>query len=336
LPIRPSKGFRVASVATIDPIQYLIERKFAMARGLARVPASVSVEGRARMSNPQLARQIAAYKAQLLQLPPEELEALAESEFEKQRAEIAAKAEREERERFFNQPYARADFGHWSKATYWTLDEAIALSFGKAPECVNWKSISPLVGTSTFALQYHRRRDLAQRSLAWQQLYDPVLPGIFLAWAKRTGIEVPPELEAAVSARGKQIADWKTLYDDLKATFDDHHKQWMVMSDEKEQLINQLRGRIEALEAELASAVTTILPQSSEKPLNARERDSLLSMVIGMAIGGYGYNPSESRSKQPSAIAGDLEVAGVALDVDTVRKWLKEAAELLPPSKETK
>jgi hypothetical protein len=283
------------------------------------------------MSNAELAREIAAYKAQLLQLPPGQLQALAESEFEKQRAEIAAKAEREDRERFFNQPYAEADFDHWSKAAHWTLDEAIALSFGKAPECVNWKSVLPLVGVSAFARQYHRRRDLAQRALTWSQLYDPVLPGIFLAWAKRHEITLPPELEAAVSARGVQIADWKTLYDELQVKFDDHHKRWMAMNDEKAQLINQLGGRIKELETALASAVVQAPPQLAEKPLNARERDSLLSMVIGMAIGGYGYNPSESRSKQPSAIAGDLEVAGVALDVDTVRKWLKEAGELLPP-----
>ena len=153
------------------------------------------------MSNPELARQVADYKAHLLQLPPEELQALVKTEFEKQRAEIAAKAEREDRERFFNQPYAQADLDHWSKAAHWTLDEAIALSFGKAPERVNWKSVSPLVGISAFALQYQRRHDLAQRALAWQQLYDPVLPGIFLAWAKRTDIEVPTELEAAVSDR---------------------------------------------------------------------------------------------------------------------------------------
>jgi hypothetical protein len=66
--------------------------------------------------------------------------------------------------------------------------------------------------------------------------------------------------------------------------------------------------------------------------LGTRERESLLKLVIGMAVGGYGYDPRAGRSEQPSQIAADLATAGVALDVDTVRKWLREAAEHLPPS----
>jgi len=100
------------------------------------------------------------------------------------------------------------------------------------------------------------------------------------------------------------------------------------MTDEKNKLIDKLRDRIRELEADLASVVVKIPP---EKPLNARERDSLLSMIAGMAVVGYGYDPNAPRSKQPSEIASDLANAGVPLDVDTVRKWLSEAAGLLPP-----
>jgi hypothetical protein len=56
-----------------------------------------------------------------------------------------------------------------------------------------------------------------------------------------------------------------------------------------------------------------------------------LKVVIGMAVGGYSYDPKAGRSDRPTEIAGDLERAGVPLDVDTVRKWLRESAELLPP-----
>jgi len=76
--------------------------------------------------------------------------------------------------------------------------------------------------------------------------------------------------------------------------------------------------------------VTTRTPRNPAG-LGTRERDSLLKLVIGMAVGGYGYDPDASRSEQPSDIATDLATNGVALDVDTVRKWLKQASELLPP-----
>ena len=67
-----------------------------------------------------------------------------------------------------------------------------------------------------------------------------------------------------------------------------------------------------------------------EKSLTTRERDSLLKLVIGMAVGGYSYDATAFRSEHPAEIANDLAIAGVPLDVDTVRKWLKEAADLLP------
>jgi hypothetical protein len=51
-------------------------------------------------------------------------------------------------------PMARADFEHWSKAAHWTLEEAIALSFGRAPERVSWEKIKPYVQSSPFAFEY--------------------------------------------------------------------------------------------------------------------------------------------------------------------------------------
>jgi hypothetical protein len=49
-----------------------------------------------------------------------------------------------------------------------------------------------------------------------------------------------------------------------------------------------------------------------------------------MALEGYKYDPKSSRSTISQEIADDLTKQGIPLDVDTVRKWLKQAAELLP------
>jgi hypothetical protein len=319
---------------TIDSIEYLVQRKFGSAAKQVMIPTSLLSLQPGRHIDLEVAKRVADYRGQLRQLPPEELKLLLDSERKKQRAEFEAKAEREERERFFNQSYVNADFDYWSKAAHWTLDEAIALSFGKAPERVNWEEVRPFVQVSAFAFQYQRRRNLALRALAWEQLYDPVLPGIFLGWAQRTDLDVPSELESAIKARGLQIADWKKLYDDLNANFSKHHKRWMALSDEQGQLIARLQAQTAALEARLASAEAITAAAAPEKSLTSRERNSLLSMVIGMAVGGYRFDPTASRSTQTSEIASDLSMAGVPLDVDTVRKWLRESAELLPP-KET-
>ena len=179
----------------------------------------------------RLISKIEEYQAELCAMRPEEVQALYGQEHEKERQEHEkvriewqARADREEAQRFFNQPWAEADFEHWSKAAHWTLDEAIALSFGKAPAVVSWQTVKGYVGISRFATQYARVRDLALRATHWQQLYDPVLPGIFLAWAKRNEIEYPAELENQAVARGHQIADWKSLYDGIQAQFNEIKK----------------------------------------------------------------------------------------------------------------
>jgi hypothetical protein len=52
-----------------------------------------------------------------------------------------------------------------------------------------------------------------------------------------------------------------------------------------------------------------------------------------MAIACYKFDPKASRSTVCSAIVSDLETVGISLDVDTVRKWLKVAAETVSVDK---
>jgi hypothetical protein len=123
-------------------------------------------------------------------------------------------------EQFYNFFNAEADFSHWSKAPYWTLDEAVALSFGKEPAVVNWAILQIRASASLFAFAYSRILDLAHRAKASKQLDDPELPGSYLAWAQRTGIPVPEELVKMVESSGIVVGDWKSKYDELKAQHD--------------------------------------------------------------------------------------------------------------------
>ena len=297
-----------------DRIEYLVLRRFPFANALRGPPSLLSMAGGDAHADRQRGLpEIETYKEELRNKIPAELQKLYDEELAKEAAEQLAQAESEEQTRFFNRPYAKADFGHWSKAAYWTLDEAVALSFGKAPERVTWEAIKPLVDVSPFAYQYGRRRDLALRAAASKQLSERTGPGFFLAWAKRTDLAVPSELEAAITARGIQIAEWKT------------HD----LSKEQSEQIDPLRSRDDKLQAQHAAAAPAPHDRP-EKPLATRERDSLLKLVIGMAVGGYRYDATALRSERPTEIANDLASAGVPLDVDTVRKWLKEAADLLP------
>lgn len=70
------------------------------------------------------------------------------------------------------------------------------------------------------------------------------------------------------------------------------------------------------------------LHQEAKAPrdLSSRERQSLLKMILGMAKAKYRYDPAARASETHQAIADDLAKQGLAIDVDTVRKWLKTAA----------
>lgn len=67
----------------------------------------------------------------------------------------------------------------------------------------------------------------------------------------------------------------------------------------------------------------------TEVKLSTLERTSLLKLIIGMAVEQYGYNPKVHRNSATANIKTDLESVGLSLDEDTIRKWLKEAADLL-------
>src|SRR4249920_758855 len=61
-----------------------------------------------------------------------------------------------------------------------------------------------------------------------------------------------PNSKRAVTARGIQIADWKTHYDDLKKKFDGCHTQWLASSKEQSEQIDRLRSRNDELQTQLA------------------------------------------------------------------------------------
>lgn len=324
----------MAQIREIDRIAYLVGRRF---RSISRAPppfvAPVNPSVSVSVSADRLARKdvglrdaAEAYKAKLRDMPPDELTALYNAERAKQCEEERAKADQEECGRFFNQPFAMADFNHWSKAAYWSLDEATALSFGKAPELVKWDLVKGFTQISPFAMQYARLRDLILRAQGVKQLYDPALPGFYIAWAKRNEISFPPDLEAAAVARGVQVADWKSNYDDLKTKYDGAVG-----------LIAELKQRILGGQATSARLIERVAELEAKPPpeqgLRGKERESVLKLVIGMAVEGYRHDPALSRSRAVSEITSDIEKLGLSLSDDTVRKWLKEAAELLPGSK---
>jgi len=243
---------------TPNPIEFLVERRFPGHLQLDIAPV-IGRPGDARTFADQRRRRldaVKAYREELQAKSAAEIQALFERECALVQKEALTLADREEENRPFNRPGAKADFVHWSKATYWTLDEALALVFGRAPEVVTWKVVEPYKSTSSFAKEFARARDLAIRAKNWKQLYDPILPSLFLAWARRTGIAVPEVLVAEVEARGLVVGDWKDIHDKLKQSFDELLIDRNKIADICQLLIDErtaLRERIATLESDADS-----------------------------------------------------------------------------------
>lgn len=237
---------------------HLVQRRFPFHK-ILQVPTPLTSRGGVKIAEAERKRrlqEVEEYRAALKAKTPEELRALFEEEKKKENEESRLKVEREERERFFNRPQANADFEHWSKAVYWTLDEALALAFGKSPETVTWGNVQPYVNVSHFARQFARVRDLAIRAKKWNQLFDPVMPGIFLAWARRMEIDLAQDLVKAVEARGIVVADWKDIHDQLRLQFDKLLEDRDKIAEVCRELIeerNALRARVAQLEQEAAA-----------------------------------------------------------------------------------
>jgi len=190
-------------------------------------------------------------------------------------------------------------YDFYAKLEYWEDAEVVALLLGRNPKVLIPTRVRARQPYAEILRRYSEVSELLMRAKATRHL-RLLKPGYVLGWARKIGLDVPQELEEAIVGYGRDIID----------------------------PADKLAGRQpfrKAKSTALARART-----DTEKPLGTKESESLLKLVIGMAVGGYRYDPKMQRNATTKDIADDLEEAGVALDRDTILKWLREAGELLP------
>jgi len=283
-----------------EPIRFLVARKFPHYRDTYSFRAKFLP--RPIMDDETARLQIEQYEKELAGKTPEEISKLVEDQREIERRELIEF----EANQWFNKPSSQARFDFWCKAEYWTLEEATILSLGKEPNKVRWEDFRPEHFTFRFSREFRDRRELTKRADTMGNLSDPIRPKKFLEWAKRKELSYAPELEIIITRENGVDTSWKVKYDQ-EATA---HSQ---VNDELE-------------------AARTKIRELMEKPGWLRERDSLLKLVIGMAVKGYAYVPAAQKNSAVQDIANDLRLLGIPLDEDTVRKYLNEAKPLIPES----
>ena len=137
------------------------------------------------------------------------------SEEAQNNAKARADASAKEAAQFYNRPEAQANLMHWSKAEYWTFDEAIALLLGKSPKVVTPERVRQEItaietgfflgkrpAVPAFLRQYEDLYDLARRAEATKKPH--LHPVTAVVWARTAGATMPPDaLIQLLRARAK-------------------------------------------------------------------------------------------------------------------------------------
>lgn len=275
----------IAPTPETDPVGYLMQIKFP---GFPYEEISaVNCDGKIRDLLIDRNERSEKLYEELTKKTLDELRQMCAIETERLHIERLAKIENEEKQRFFSQPSANADLSYWAKMSHWSLDEAIALSFGKNPRVVNWESIKPFVKVSTFAVEYERRRDLTLRAVPWNRLYDPVLPGLFLAWAKGLEISVPSDLEGLVIKFGGNIGDFKTAYESLE-------KSYKTLQAQYEDHIGKLKGMNETTATEIQKTAMEVIESLKLKLTEANATCAELRERLNAPPGSWPWGEHET------------------------------------------
>jgi len=277
--------------STESAITYLVHKKFGIIATLAPTFEMIQKNKNINAEKSIQTINIESYEKSLRALPVSELE-------KKYHQAIASEADRarqyainEEKSWCYNLQSANADFVHWAKAAPWTLDEAIALSFGKEPEIVTWKKIETLKHKSEFAKAFAKRRDLAIRATRIKKLSDPVMPVVFICWAKELHIELPSILLTELEKVGNAAIDWRKEWLKLKASCDSMQKQ---------------------------------------APENTQQTENLLQAIACMAMDGYGFKLEDKKSVVHTEISNALKRHEKAIDRKTIKAWIDKGISLLP------
>jgi hypothetical protein len=209
------------------------------------------------------------------------------------------------------QPLTSHEYDHWSKLAYWRVDEAAALALDKNPKRL--KRPRPgngkLDGSLFVVQEFLRLCEVIERAQIARQLKRPIKPKEFFVWASNMRISCPSNLKERVLLTSSSAVDWEKRYVDLRVQCE----QSLAERDDK---IDELRQIVER---------TAVV----DKPLHTKERNSMLSMIGGMAAAFYGYDPNAKRSGTVKEITTDLHRVGVHISDDTVRKYLEESREAL-------
>lgn len=150
----------------------------------------------------------ASFKQFISLLSESEFESLHNEEWQKSRAFDEQFDAIDDKQRFFNEPRAKADFTYWKSMPVWNAPEATSLSLGKDPRSVNEDTLSEIPpAESIFRREYNRRHEVVVRALEAAKLQDRLTPERFVRLLDTNGIGLPPELLSIIGKKPTVLGD---------------------------------------------------------------------------------------------------------------------------------
>ncbi|MEY8120780.1 MULTISPECIES: hypothetical protein [unclassified Falsihalocynthiibacter] len=183
-----------------------------------------------------------------------------------------------------------ADFEHWGRAEFLSVDEVAWLSVGFEPAKKLMDKIKPFDARGNAQKVDSMAEYMTRHKETIRRKFDPY------------NHNDKPDLLL--------LHDW---IEDVKLNV---HPEFMAM----------LAKRVTSNRPSIAVPEVSIIPEQ----LDGREMVSMSKLIAAMAIDGYGYDPKARRSQIPMEIQGVADRLGLALSDDTIRKYLKKGSELIP------
>lgn len=156
-----------------------------------------------------------------------------------------------------------------------------------------------------------------------KDLMDNAIDAGDIIFAKRTATTEMKNIQENLCELGVDPDDFFIENYQIRANLDINLRSFTLWATEKRILLPAFFYTIYQIEPPKALVHAKV--KSSTDTENTKVRETLLKMVIAMAINAYKYNPNDAKSAVVPEIVKDIESCGLSLSENTVRKYLKEA-----------
>ena len=212
--------------------------------------------------------------------------------------------------------FSEIDYQKWARTSFWTPEQATFLSFGKDPDVREENEVSGLSRPSYFAVYFEHLYNMIERAQESGVLPSKISPAVYVEWSKRLDVDMPPDLVDEITKAEVSFRDISEQNKSLLAQVDDLKRELNLLRYQND----QLRGRSEA-----GSADTVSKPKIPSA--ETRRRQTLLKLVLSMAMRHYHYKIGATRQGATQKISDTAVLYGLPVDADTVRNCLLEASQ---------